>query len=477
MFVSLTPLLLAAVFFMAVGYLIGWLVSNKACATANQDTFEMKVELAAVSAISLERAEALATARKELLTTFEENGRLRSETESANRLIAIEQDGQRRTLEAKDKQIDQLREFIDGAKEALTTEFKALSGDVLRNASEQLTKTTDSLLERHGKQTTGDVQLHKNEIKAVLQPVSAAIANLDRHVSESERARTAAQAVFDEQVNRLAAASESLTDALKKPVIRGSWGEVTLENALENAGLRPQIDYVLQHHTDAEDGRKRTDAVINLPKGRKLIIDSKNLMDTYVAFMACKDETQKATLGIAHSRSLRAHIKSLSDQKYWTRYQGLDCVILFVPHDGMYHAAIQDEADLIRNACNRRVFVANPMSLIPLLKAVGYVLDQERLNASAQQISKVGTELYTELTRFAVNVQVLGSKLTGTVTAFNNILPGLDRFIIAKSRTLKSLGAGKGDEAELPDLIDIEPKLFSSRELSGPRTHSTEVEG
>ena len=240
---------------------------------------------------------------------------------------------------------------------------------------------------------------------------------------------------------------------------------MTLENALENAGLEPEIDFILQHYTDTEDGQQRTDAIINLPKGRKLIIDSKNLMETYIALANAKDENQKAVLAEAHSKSLKRHIKALSAKEYWRRYEGLDCVILFVPHDGMYHAAIQDEAELIREACEKRVFISNPMSLIPLLKAIRYVLDQERLNKSAEEIANVGTELYVEITRFAANMSTIGDRLQSTVKANNDAIPGLDRFIISKSRKLKQLGSGKGAEAELPEPIDLEPRPFSSREL------------
>jgi DNA recombination protein RmuC len=162
---------------------------------------------------------------------------------------------------------------------------------------------------------------------------------------------------------------------------------------------------------------------------------------------------------------LKLQRTQLTRKEYWRRYEGLDCVILFIPHDGMYHAAIQDEAELIREACERRVFISNPMSLIPLLKAVRYVLDQERLNKSAEEISNVGAELYGEVTRFAEGMAKIGNRLKLTVSAYNDAIPGLDRFIVAKSRTLKQLGSGKGAEAELPEVIEIEPKPFSSREL------------
>ncbi|MFZ0395746.1 MAG: DNA recombination protein RmuC [Terracidiphilus sp.] len=390
----------------------------------------------------------------------------------ATDMIAKEREAQAAVLAAKDQQIAKLNEFIQQAREVLSTEFKALSSEALQTASNRLIQTADAIIEKHSEKTTIDVKLHQQQIQNLLQPVQETIQRLDKHVEEADQARSNAEALLDDQINRLAGASEKLTNALSKPVVRGSWGEMTLENALESAGLEPDIDYVLQHSTDAEDGRKRTDALVNLPKGRKLIIDSKNLMESYIALMSAEDDAKRAVLAEVHSRSLKAHIKSLSSKEYWRRYEGLDCVILFIPHDGMYHAAIRDESELIREACDKRVFIANPMSLIPLLKAVRYILDQDRLNKNAEQIKALGTDLYAELTRFAGNFATLGDRLHSTVVAYNDAIPGLDRYIVAKSRKLKQLGCARGPEAELPDEVDLEPKPFMSKELRA--VHSIE---
>ena len=384
----------------------------------------------------------------------------------ATELVAKEREAQTEILKAKDEQIAKLNEFIAQAREVLRTEFKALSADTLKDATAQLIQTADGIIEKHGQKTNADVKLHQQHIETLLKPVEETMKRLDKHVEDSNLARSTAEALLDDQVKRLAGASESLTNALRKPVVRGSWGEMTLENALENAGLEPEIDFILQHTTDAEDGgRLRTDAVVNLPKGRKLIIDSKNLMESYIAYANAEDEAQKSVLAEIHSKSLKAHIKALSAKEYWRRYEGLDCVILFIPHDGMYHAAIRDEAELIREASDKRVFISNPMTLIPLLKAIRYVLDQERLNKSAEEISKVGTELYEEITRFASHMATMGDRLKSTVKAYNDAVPGLDRYIIAKSRKLKQLGSAKGAEAELPEAVELEMKPFASQEL------------
>ena len=390
-----------------------------------------------------------------------------------------EREAQAEIVKAKDEQIAKLNEFIAQAREVLTTEFKAVSADTLKDATAQLVQTTDGIIEKHDQKAVTDVALHHEHIENMLKPVEETIKRLDKHVEDSNLARSTAEALLDDQVKRLAGASESLTNALRKPVVRGSWGEMTLENALENAGLEPEIDFILQHSTDAEDGgRQRTDAIINLPKGRKLIIDSKNLMESYIAFANAEDEAQRSVLP-RFTRVAEGHIKALSAKQYWRRYEGLDCVILFIPHDGMYHAAIQDEAELIREASDKRVFISNPMTLIPLLKAIRYVLDQERLNKSADEISKVGTELYEEITRFESHMATVGDRLKSTVKAYNESIPGLDRFIVAKSRKLKQFGSAKGPEAELPDAVDLEPRPFASPELSPlnlPATNDSEEE-
>jgi DNA recombination protein RmuC len=386
-------------------------------------------------------------------------------TALATELINKERESQQAVLRAKDEQLAKLNEFIAQARDVLAVQFKALSAEALRDVSEELANRAEFIIEKHGEMTSGEVEISKQHIYRMLKPIEETMKRLDRHLEEGELARTRAEALLDAQVQRLAGASESLSNALRKPVVRGSWGEMTLENVLESAGLQAGVDYVHQHYTDTEDGQRRTDAIINLPKGRKLIIDSKNLMETYIAFANAEEGPQKALLADTHSKSLRKHMKNLSTKEYWRRYDGLDCVILFIPHDGMYHAAIRDEAQLIRDSCEKRVFISNPMSLIPLLKAVRYVLDQERLNKSAEAISELGTELYGDLARFAGSVAKIGNNLKLTVAAYNDAIPGLDRFIVTKCRALKKLGSAKGSEAELPPPIEVGPRPFSSREL------------
>lgn len=373
---------------------------------------------------------------------------------NAKEQVELEREAGKRLVEAKDEQIEALNAFIDNAKEVLGDQFKAISADTLRVVSKELQKSAAK-----------DARVERVRIEGILQPVKETLKSLDKQVKDTNQERSNAEALLDERIGRLAHASESLTNALKKPVVRGGWGEMTLENALEDAGLQADTDYVLQHTTDAEDGRQRTDAVVKMPKGRRLVIDSKNLMESYLAMSKEEDPEKKQILADAHSKSFRKHMRSLGEKKYWERYDGVDFIVLFLPHDGMYHAAVKDEADLVREMNQRRVFVANPVILTPLLLAIRCVLDQERLNKSAVDISRIGSDLYTTIASYAKNVASLGRNLRLTVKAYNDSIPGLDRFIVAKGRSLKKLGAGRGEEPSLPDVIELQLKPFGSDEL------------
>jgi len=424
-----------------------------------------------VQAVLLERDNRIDLLNAQIVSLERERAEAVKDAQAADRrateILTNERDAHTEIVKAKDDQIARLNEFIAQARQVLTTEFKALSADAIKDARAQLLQEADKIIGKHAEETTVKVDLHQQRIATLLKPVEETIKRLDKHVEDSNLSRANAETLLNDRIERLKTASESLNSALRKPVVKGSWGEMVLEDALEDAGLVAGIDFVLQHTTDGEDGRKRTDAVVSMPKGRKLIIDSKNLMESYIAYMNAEDEAERLVLAEEHSKRLRAHMRDLCSKEYWSRYQGLDCVFLFIPHEGMYHAAIRDEAELIREASEKRVFLCNPMTLIPLLKAMRYVLDQDRLNQNAEEISKVGADLYTEVTRFAGNMAALGDRLRSTVRAYNDSIPGLDRFIVSKSRRLKQLGCWRGPEAQLPEMVDMEPRLFSSEELRG----------
>lgn len=387
-----------------------------------------------------------------------------AESKRAEDVIESERQANRRIVAAKDEQIDGLRKFIEEANETLTKEFKAASSDTLDSVSKRLTEVAEGIIKSNTEKTTEEVQTRKLEIEKMLQPVADTIKRLDGHVEEGEKSRRSAQAVLEKEIERLAGASESLVNAFTRPVVKGQSGERMLEVVLEASGL-PRELYELQHFTESDQGGARTDAVVKLPGGRQLVIDSKNLMDSYLAIDRAETPEEKQDALREHSKALELHIKLLSSKDYSTRYGGFDFVIMFIPSESMYHEAVAHNPDLLRFARDRQVFIANPMTLLSLLGALQCLCRQEKQNLYAAEIATAGQELYSEIGRFAENMAKLGKRIGQTVDAYNTAVPGLDRFILAKSRRLSELGASTNKEPVAPALLEVNPRGFASKEL------------
>lgn len=391
-----------------------------------------------------------------------------AETKRADDVIESERQANRRIVAAKDEQIEELRKFIDEANETLAKEFKAASSDTLASVTKQLTEVTEGIIKSNTEKTAEEVQTRKLEIEKMLQPVADTIKRLDGHVEEGEKSRRSAQAVLEKEIDRLAGASESLVNAFTRPVVKGASGERMLQTVLEASGL-PRELYELQHYTESDQGGARTDAVVKLPGGRQLVIDSKNLMDSYLAIDRAETHEQKQEALQEHSKALEHHIKLLSGKDYSTRYGGFDFVILFIPSESMYHEAVAHNPDMLRFARDKQVFIANPMTLLSLLAALQCLCRQEKQNLYAAEIAKAGQDLYYEIGRFAENMAKVGKRIGQTVEAYNDAVPGLDRFILAKSRKLSELGASTNKEPVTPALLESTPRGFAAKEL---REHS-----
>lgn len=418
-------------------------------AIERRDTQFAQVQ-AATAELEAEKATAIATAQ--------------AESRRAEEVIQAERKANSRLLEAKDEQIKKLNEFIEGANERLTKEFKAASSDTLNSVTKHLTQVAEGIIKANTEKSAEEVQTRKLEIEKMLQPVAETIKRLDVHVEEGEKARHSAQAVLKQEIDRLAGASESLVNAFTRPVVKGATGERMLQTVLEASGL-PRELYELQHYTETDQGGARTDAVVKLPGDRKLVIDSKNLVDSYLAIDRAETPEAKQEALRLHSKALDQHIKLLSGKEYATRYGGFDFVIMFIPSESMYHEAVAHNPDLLRFARSHQVHIANPMTLLSILAALQCLCRQEKQNLYAAEIAKAGEELYHEIFRFAENMSKLGRHLGQTVDAYNNAVPGLDRFILSKSRRLSELGATSGKEPVTPLLLDKTPRGFASKEL------------
>jgi len=365
-------------------------------------------------------------------------------------------------MDEKDKNIAHERELLEVAEAKLKDVFEALSANALKKATDSFLVTAKETFENSQNQAKGDLKLRQQQIEELLKPLRETVQSLDKRIEETDKERANGQVLIEDHINQLMSATTGLTSAFKKPITRGGWGEYTLQNLLEGSGLLEGIDYVLQHSTDAEDGRLRADAVVNMPNGNKIVIDSKNIWENYTAAQQEKDEDKRNSYLLAHAAAVRNQIKLLSDKNYAKQYDGVECVIMFLPTEALFQAAIENDPGIIADMHSKNVILANPMTLIGLLKAVQFVLTQEKQNKNTKEISDLGQKLYEGVRTFAKHYLKLGNQLDSALSTYNDSVGSLEKSIVSRARNLKEMGAGS-----VEDIVDS--TTFHTR-LRAPRT-------
>ncbi|MCW5941801.1 MAG: DNA recombination protein RmuC [Fimbriimonadaceae bacterium] len=247
--------------------------------------------------------------------------------------------------------------------------------------------------------------------------------------------------------------------------MRGSWGEMTLRNALDDAGLKQGIDYVLQDTQHGEDGRLRADAVVFLPQGQQLVIDCKTPLETFRDALAETDPVVQAELLKKHSLGVRKHIAALSSKDYQGQYEGVDFVIMFLPTEAMYQAAIEHDPGIVAFGHERKVYIANPITLLGVLRATAHVMNLVRSNEEARNIRKLGEDLYRSFGKFAGTYAKVGTKLAAVTKEYNESVGSLEANLLSKARKFKALGVAGNDLPEEIDQIEISVRALCKPEL------------
>ena len=348
------------------------------------------------------------------------------------------------------RQIADLKSFIEDSKDQLQTAFA-------NTANESLSKVVKQFEE----QTAGNFKLREQRLDGIVLPLQQRMDLILKRCESSDAEILKAKDCFETQLRGLEATTNGLVNALKRPDIRGDWGEMALQNALDFAGLKEGLHYRREHTTKDNDERRRADIVVSLPKGEKLVIDSKAPFSTYDEAMNAEPAERKAFVD-KHAKSLRNHISALAGKEYHSRYQGPDFVIMFLPHEGMLLAALEADSRLIEFASERKVYIATPITLSAALGAVGHLVRIEQLNQNAEEIKKTGQDLYSAIAIFAEHYDKVGRGLGTAVNAFNRSVGTMESRLIKSASKLKELGiAGR-------DMPDVSPLEVSRRTFSKP---------
>ncbi|MGH2842379.1 MAG: DNA recombination protein RmuC [Solirubrobacteraceae bacterium] len=288
-----------------------------------------------------------------------------------------------------------------------------------------------------------------------LERVEGKLLELDRDGRETRGHLVAQLGELARNGEQLRRETGALVSALRRPNVRGQWGQVQLRKVVELAGMVRHCDFVEQVSVAGEDGALRPDMIVNLPGGKQVVIDAKAPLEGVLDAYEAPDEETRARHLHAHARLLRAHVKQLAGKAYWSGLETApDFVVLFLPGEQLYGAALDADPELIEDAMARRVLIATPTTLLALLHSVAYGWRQERVAESAREIADLGRELHVRLARLAGLLANLGRRLNGTVAAFNEAAGSYEARVIPAARRLAEHGAGGGG-IEVPEPAQI----------------------
>ena len=353
-------------------------------------------------------------------------------------------------------------EKIATDRDALATQFKALSAQTMADQNERAT--------RSAQRTMSDAQ-------RLLAPVSLALERLDRRLAEVEQERTDMTASLREQVAGVSTAGESLRKetaslvaALRKPQIRGAWGEMQLQRTAEVAGMLEHCDFQTQQTTTAQGAPQRPDMTVKLPGGRCIHVDAKTPLAAFLEAAQCDDAEEYDAQMARFARHVRTHIDQLSAKGYWrTDLDSPEFVVCFLPSDALLQAALQEIPDLHEYANRRGIVLASPSVLIPMLRTVALAWRQEAVARSATEVAALRRDLHKRLGTLAGNLDKMGRSLTSTVRAYNSALGSLETRVLVQARRFEHLGV-TADDITSPAPIEEAVRPLTSPELTENQT-------
>ncbi len=351
---------------------------------------------------------------------------------------------------------------ITDAQERLSATFKALSADALQASVNQLTQLARSELQAAQAHAKGDLDKRQQAVEQLVGPLKEQLGRVDNQLQRLDQDRRESRGRLESQLRSLAEAGEklrtetgALVTALRKPNARGQWGQMQLRNVVELAGMVRHCDFVEQASFARDDSSLRPDLVVNLPGGKHVVVDAKAPLQGVLDAYEARDEEERDRHLRDHARLLRKHVKSLADKAYWDGLDSApDLVVMFLPGEHLYGAALEADPSLIEDAMARRVLIATPTTLLAMLRAVAYGWQQERVAESAQAISDLGRELYGRLVKLSGMLATVGTRLNSTVRAYNETVGSYEARVMPSARRFADHGA-VAEESELPQLEQV----------------------
>jgi len=353
--------------------------------------------------------------------------------------------------------------------------FQSLSAEALQANSRTFLDLAETRLRAARTEATTDIDARKKAIEDLVAPLHKTLEQVDREIKDSERRRVENGAQLLQRIASLDTMSQGLrsetarlVDALKRPGVRGRWGELQLKRVVELAGMLDRCDFDEQETFSADERRMRPDVVVHLPGGKHVIVDAKAPLDAYLKALDAPDEASRQVLLADHARQVRAHLTQLSGKGYAAHiHPSPDFVVMFLPGEMFFSAALEQDPSLIEFGVELRVIPASPTTLIALLRAVAYGWQQEAMEENARKISELGRHLYESVRVLGTHFDTLGSRLKASLDAYNQAVGSLEGNVLVKARRFKELQAASDAEEIKPlETIDRVPRMLQAREIT-----------
>ncbi len=353
--------------------------------------------------------------------------------------------------------------------------FQALSAQALKANNENFLQLAETRLREARSEATTDIDSRKKAIEELLTPMKTALDSVDKEIKDAERRRIQSGAELAQRIasldtvgRELQDETRRLVDALKRPGVRGRWGELQLKRVVELAGMVEYCHFSEQQTLEGDEGRIRPDVIVHLPGGKRIVVDSKVPLDAYLQALDAPDEAARQKLLADHARQVRTHISQLSAKGYAAQVQpSPDFVVMFLPGEMFFSAALEQDPSLIEYGVDRRVIPASPTTLIALLRAVAYGWQQEAVAENAQKISELGRHLYDAIRVLGGHFDDLGGRLKASLEAYNRAVGSLEGNVLVKARRFKELQAANGEDIPAIQPVDRVPRMLQSAELTG----------
>lgn len=442
---------------LLLGATVGWLFSRM---RLTKQIMGMQGKIQAAESIIFEL-------RQQIEKRDSELARFSSELETERKARAI---AETRLEEAK-KGLDEQKRLLDGATQRLKDTFNALSADALKSNNQLFLELARKTLENLLTEARGDLGKRQEAIDGMIKPLKEALEQFQLRIREIESAREQAYGGLRRHLEdltrtheRLQKETTNLVTALKAPQVRGRWGEITLRRVVEVAGMSRYCDFEEQPSVETEEGRKRPDLIVKLPGDRTVVVDAKVPLKAYMDATESQDENSRQKALLRHAQAVKNHMQLLGSKAYWNQFSpSPDFVVLFLPGESFFSAALEQDRNLIEDGISKRVILATPTTLIALLRTVAYSWQQQQVAENARRIWQAGTELFDRVYKFSDHLSKVRDGLNKATESYNAAIGSWTSRVVPSARRLKELGAAPQEK----EIVEIEPIETPLRRVLG----------